>query len=239
MSNTSQGPGWWQASDGKWYSPEQHPNYQPATPAQTPPAPPPQVASAPLGAGWWQASDGRWYAPELQRNYPQPPGPLAAGFASSSTPKTSQTGAVRSGPSAEERIPTWAIIGAGVVLGLGSLLPWATATTVLGNFSKNGTSGDGVLTLICAGLVVVLGIVMLRQYLAVGWIVGGAIVSAVALGIAVYDAIDLPVGNQYASVSVGFGLWLCIIAALVATGVSIYILAIRRRITLKAKARQW
>ena len=24
MSDTSQGPGWWQASDGKWYPPEQH-----------------------------------------------------------------------------------------------------------------------------------------------------------------------------------------------------------------------
>jgi uncharacterized protein DUF4389 len=29
MSDVSQGPGWWIASDGKWYPPEQHPNYQP------------------------------------------------------------------------------------------------------------------------------------------------------------------------------------------------------------------
>src|SRR5579872_763166 len=35
MSDTSQGPGWWQASDGKWYRREQHPNYMP------PPPPPP------------------------------------------------------------------------------------------------------------------------------------------------------------------------------------------------------
>ena len=28
--------GWWQASDGKWYPPHQHPNYRP------PPAPPPK-----------------------------------------------------------------------------------------------------------------------------------------------------------------------------------------------------
>lgn len=26
MSYTSRGPGWWQASDGRWYPPEQHPN---------------------------------------------------------------------------------------------------------------------------------------------------------------------------------------------------------------------
>ncbi len=28
MSDTSQGPGWWQASDGMWYPPEQAPGYQ-------------------------------------------------------------------------------------------------------------------------------------------------------------------------------------------------------------------
>lgn len=36
MTDTSQGPGWWQASDGKWYPPESHPNYRP------PPPPPPK-----------------------------------------------------------------------------------------------------------------------------------------------------------------------------------------------------
>jgi hypothetical protein len=33
MSDVSQGPGWWQASDGKWYSPEQHPEYRPPPPS--------------------------------------------------------------------------------------------------------------------------------------------------------------------------------------------------------------
>ena len=39
MSDMSQGPGWWVASDGKWYSPEQHPEYVPASPP-SPPSPP-------------------------------------------------------------------------------------------------------------------------------------------------------------------------------------------------------
>lgn len=40
MSATSGGPGWWQASDGKWYPPEQHPtNLPPSPPGATPPAP--------------------------------------------------------------------------------------------------------------------------------------------------------------------------------------------------------
>src|SRR5580692_1772022 len=47
MSDLSQGPGWWLASDGKWYAPELHPDYK-----------------SPSAAGWWQASDGGWYPPE-------------------------------------------------------------------------------------------------------------------------------------------------------------------------------
>jgi hypothetical protein len=45
MSEVSQGPGWWQASDGKWYAPEQHPAAQAPTP---PPAgsPPPAAPGA-------------------------------------------------------------------------------------------------------------------------------------------------------------------------------------------------
>lgn len=44
MSDTSQGPGWWLASDGKWYPPEQAPQPQP------PPVPPPQAAPPPSAA---------------------------------------------------------------------------------------------------------------------------------------------------------------------------------------------
>ena len=36
MSDVSQGEGWWVASDGKWYSPESHPEYRPAPPSEGP-----------------------------------------------------------------------------------------------------------------------------------------------------------------------------------------------------------
>ena len=52
MSDTSQGPGWWQASDGKWYPPEQAPGYQP--PMQGGPVPGPSLGapgSAPTDGG--------------------------------------------------------------------------------------------------------------------------------------------------------------------------------------------
>jgi hypothetical protein len=50
MSNAPQGPGWWQASDGNWYPPQQQPGYAP------PPAPP------------------SWSAPAAYPQYPAPGG---------------------------------------------------------------------------------------------------------------------------------------------------------------------
>lgn len=57
MSDTSQGPGWWQASDGKWYAPELHPD-QPGATAEVPieQAPlSPQPPAGGRGAGRWIA----------------------------------------------------------------------------------------------------------------------------------------------------------------------------------------
>lgn len=39
MSDTAQGPDWWQASDGKWYPPQQQPGYAPPPPNMPPAAP--------------------------------------------------------------------------------------------------------------------------------------------------------------------------------------------------------
>ena len=49
MSDAPQGPGWWQASDGKWYAPELHPDAQAAPPA-APPTTPTPAAPAPFGS---------------------------------------------------------------------------------------------------------------------------------------------------------------------------------------------
>ena len=54
MSDVSQGPGWWIASDGKWYAPELHPAYRPPPPPPPPPSPPrattPTAATTPPAA---------------------------------------------------------------------------------------------------------------------------------------------------------------------------------------------
>lgn len=68
MSDTSQGPGWWQASDDKWYPPEQHPDYSPPPPPPTPPPPPLQ------GTDPAQPGTGSFPAPQslVQSPLPQP-----------------------------------------------------------------------------------------------------------------------------------------------------------------------
>jgi len=58
MSDVSQGPGWWIASDGKWYPPQEQ--------SASPPAP--IAADVAPGPGYWKATDGNWYPPQ------QPPG---------------------------------------------------------------------------------------------------------------------------------------------------------------------
>ena len=47
MSDTRSGPGWWQASDGKWYPPQQQQSYWSPPPPQVDDASPYPVASQP------------------------------------------------------------------------------------------------------------------------------------------------------------------------------------------------
>jgi hypothetical protein len=62
MSDTSQGPGWWEASDGKWYPPEQAPG----------------APAADSGAAGYQAAPGYGAQPQAQAQpqggYQQEPG---------------------------------------------------------------------------------------------------------------------------------------------------------------------
>lgn len=52
VSEQSGGPGWWQASDGRWYRPEQHPDYRAPAPLPPPPPLPTPIPSLPtLGEG--------------------------------------------------------------------------------------------------------------------------------------------------------------------------------------------
>ena len=58
MSDVSNGPGWWQASDGKWYPPEQQPGYQASSP--------PPAASSPHGSSG-RTSSGQSFSFDMKR----------------------------------------------------------------------------------------------------------------------------------------------------------------------------
>jgi len=60
VSDIPQGPGWWRATDGRWYPPHLHPENQPPAGPDGVPGPAP---------GWWLADDGRWYPPHLHPGY--------------------------------------------------------------------------------------------------------------------------------------------------------------------------
>jgi len=57
MSNVMQ-PGWWLASDGKWYPPQLRDTVKDRLVS-------PSGADESGGPGWWLASDGKWYPPAL------------------------------------------------------------------------------------------------------------------------------------------------------------------------------
>jgi hypothetical protein len=81
MSDTAQGPGWWLASDGKWYPPEMWTGPPSAGPAGMAPAQPsPAYGPAASGAG-------RPYPAAGYAQYP-PYGPGPYGPGTAATPKT-------------------------------------------------------------------------------------------------------------------------------------------------------
>jgi hypothetical protein len=108
-----------------------------------------------------------------------------------------------------------ALGGAGLVV-LGSLLPWATVDTVFGSVSRNGTSGDGKLTLVGGIAFALLYLRRERVHAIIATVVAFAI-----LGVGfnamrdVNDAISEVEGasDGLATAEVGIGLWLVMVGA--------------------------
>ncbi len=84
MSEVSQGPGWWLASDGRWYPPEQAPGYLPrsvsadatALPLQGESASPP-MAAGPDPAPGWESYPTNFAQPPIGPGVPTAGGPQA------------------------------------------------------------------------------------------------------------------------------------------------------------------
>jgi hypothetical protein len=111
MSDISQGPGWWQASDRKWYPPERHSDYV------APPPPPPrhdvteasgQAAGIPTGP-----PPRAWPAPSPET------GAVAGQM-------TSDSLATAKGIAAKLSATAWLLIGGFVVAIISVFLAWET-----------------------------------------------------------------------------------------------------------------
>lgn len=192
MSDASQGAGWWQASDGKWYPPESRPDAAPPPPppsaptaSSLPPPPPVAAAAAPPPA-----------APPSAPGWPPAPGP-----AGGPPPPPGAT----TGFSTFQKL---ALAGAAVAA-VGSLLPWASVSSVFGTISKSGMDGDGVITLVLA---VAAGALVLTRK-APGVVIALMALIGVVAVIDIADVSRLADDTGFAEVSVGFGLWLVAIGA--------------------------
>src|SRR4051794_15794843 len=71
MSATPQGPGWWQASDGNWYPPEQAPGAQP-TPTPPTPTPTPGPSGGPSSNPSYGSPAGSSFPATTKRKTPTP-----------------------------------------------------------------------------------------------------------------------------------------------------------------------
>ncbi len=111
MSDTSGGPGWWEATDGKWYPPERHPKYVAASP-------PTDAAPRP---GWWKAADGEWYPPERHPCYVAPSS-LAPSSYSPTSPAVRSAFRVRSTTSARRRRLTGGVVVVALVVIVGAVV---------------------------------------------------------------------------------------------------------------------
>ena len=134
----------------------------------------------------------------------------------------------------------WGVVGAAVLLLIGSCLTWATIefggvkTTVNGV----GDGNDGVFTLILAliaGVVCGAAVFLSRQQPRLPFIAGivAVVAGLLSLLVAIIDIVDISGrGDDYgfgniADVSVGFGLWIALIAAILVTaaGAAVIVLA--------------
>ena len=129
MSDISQGPGWWQASDGKWYAPEQAPG---AVPTAPPPGFAPPGFAPPAAPGYPPAAPG----------YGMPP----AYGAPMATPGNLAEWPLRAASGAIDFVGL-AVLGAilqQVSVPLGALVSLAGLAFAIYNAYLNGSTGQSV-----------------------------------------------------------------------------------------------
>jgi Protein of unknown function (DUF2510) len=179
----------------------------------------------PTGRYQYRYWDGAAWSDHVSTQGSQQRDPMGAQL----TPSFEPAGAPISGPPASTMPPAASpqrpsstavkclIFGGAVVLAVGSLLPWVKASAGIFSVTKNGTDGDGVITIVIAGLVALLYLVI-KQRPATEWV--ALSLGGVAAAVAIYDIVDvsnrahdLSASNSAVSASVGIGLIIAAVGA--------------------------
>jgi hypothetical protein len=183
-----------------------------------------QASSSFCGSCGAARLEGATYCPKCGRAYEAAPGPPA-----SATPAVSASTA--------PNIQAWAAIAAGIAIVVGSFLPWVSVTApFLGTFTRSGMDGgDGWATLIVGAILAALGYNVLRAGSpARRWGIFGVGLIGLAFSLLEVSLIqtrlrdlDRVTNIEGASnlASIGVGLWVIVVATIVASGAGLQLAA--------------
>lgn len=166
MSDTPQGPGWWLASDGRWYAPELHPDRREDARVEAVVAPTEPVTPPP-GEGWPTSPPT-----DAPVTFEQDPG---------GTPR-----------SLRDVVAGLAALVAAVLLAAGALLDWADRITItgVGTSEVTGFDSNGIGVLLCAGVLAVMGAMTLtgvRHILVLVAMLAAALTAVGLIAFSIYD----------------------------------------------------
>ena len=123
----------------------------------------------------------------------------------------------------------WLTIAAGILLGVGTILPWGTATTGLGGVTRNGfqlgnnysLTIDGPIVLMLGVITLVIGITRLTGNTMPSFIQRSSIITGLGAAFVVgsnysglHDWAQSINANQYLSAAIGYGFWICSVGVL-------------------------
>jgi hypothetical protein len=128
-------------------------------------------------------------------------------------------------------------IAAGALIMLGSFLPWVTVHAVfLGSLNKNGTEGDGIITLLFGLAMFLYGVARLvTRGLPKVFVITPFAIAVVTAAIALYDMVDVQshIGDLQSeaeglvTADIGVGLWIVLIGAILAAAAGVLLLSER------------
>jgi hypothetical protein len=172
---------------------------------------------------WWNAQQQQWWrwGNDAPPDFPSPP------------PQFLQPSGYTDTASRNDPLGFVAVAG-GVLMVLGSFLPWATVDGVLGNQSVSGMEGDGVITVVLGLVAAALGVVAVIRGGGIGKGIGILLVAALAgliLAIDWAQIEDLAADSIFEDVisfNTGIGMYTIAVAVIVALAGGILTLSRRR-----------